>query len=56
MNRHYNKATLVRTAFNWGWLTDSEGQSIVIKVGAWQRPGRHGAGRVESSISLSEGS
>jgi hypothetical protein len=25
------KATLIRTAFNWGWLTGSEVQSIFIK-------------------------
>jgi hypothetical protein len=30
------KATLIRTTFNWGWLTDSEVQSIIIKAGAWQ--------------------
>jgi hypothetical protein len=46
------KATLIRTTFNWGWLTGSEVQSIIIKVGAWQCPGRHGAGRDESSTSL----
>jgi hypothetical protein len=28
------KATLVRTTFNWGWLTGSEVQSIVIKAGS----------------------
>jgi hypothetical protein len=28
------KATLIRTALNWGWLTGSEVQSIIIKVGA----------------------
>jgi hypothetical protein len=33
------KATLLRTIFNWGWLTGSEVQSIIIKVGAWQHPG-----------------
>jgi hypothetical protein len=49
------KAMLIRTTFNWGWLTDSEVQSIIIKAGAWQRPGRHGAGRAESSTSSSEG-
>jgi hypothetical protein len=49
------KATLIRTTFNWGWLTGSEVQSIIIKVGAWQHPGRHGAGGVESSTSSSEG-
>jgi hypothetical protein len=36
-------------------LAGSEVHSIIIKVGAWQCPGRHGAGRAESSISLSEG-
>jgi hypothetical protein len=49
------KAGLNKTTFNWGWLTDSEVQSIIIKVGAWQYPGRHGAGRAESSISSSKG-
>jgi hypothetical protein len=37
------KASLIKTIFNWGWLTGSEVQSIIIKVGAWQHPGRHGA-------------
>jgi hypothetical protein len=46
------KASLVKTTFNWGWLTGSEVQSIIIKVGAWQHPGRHGAGRAESSLCL----
>jgi hypothetical protein len=41
--------------FNWGWLTSSEVQSIIIKVGAWQHPGRHGTGGSESSIFSSEG-
>jgi hypothetical protein len=31
------RATLIRTTFNWGWLTDSEVQSIIIKAGAWCR-------------------
>jgi hypothetical protein len=26
------KTTLIRTTFNWGWLTGSEVQSIIIKV------------------------
>jgi hypothetical protein len=43
-----------RTIFNWGWLTGSEVQSIIIKWGTWQHPGRHGAGRAESSTSSSE--
>jgi hypothetical protein len=50
------KATLIRTTFNWGWLTGSEVQSIIIKVGIWQRPGRHGAAAgAESSTSSSGG-
>jgi len=49
------KATLIRTTFNWGWLTGSEIQSIIIKVGWRQHPGRHGAGGAESSTSSSEG-
>jgi hypothetical protein len=48
------KATLIGTTFNWGWLTGSEVQSIVIKVGTWQHPGRHGAGGAESSTSSSK--
>jgi hypothetical protein len=34
------KANLIRTTFNWDWLTGSEVQSIIIKVGTWQHPGR----------------
>jgi hypothetical protein len=48
------KAALIRTTFNWDWLTSSKVQSI-IKVGTYQHPGRHGAGGVERSISSSEG-
>jgi hypothetical protein len=44
------KATLIRTTFNWGWLTGSEVQSIIIK-GAWQCLGRHSAGGSESYTS-----
>jgi hypothetical protein len=29
------KATLISTTFNWGWLTGSEVQSIIIKKGAY---------------------
>jgi hypothetical protein len=49
------KTTLISTRFNWGWFTASEGQSIIIKVGAWQHPGRPGIGRAKSSTSCSEG-
>jgi hypothetical protein len=40
--------------FNWSWLTGSKIQSIIIKVGTWQHPGRHGAGGAESSTSFSK--
>jgi hypothetical protein len=49
------KTTLIRTTFNWGWLTGSEVQSMIIKVGVWQHPGRYGIGGAESSTSSSEG-
>jgi hypothetical protein len=49
------KATLIRTTFNWAWLTGSEVQSIIIKVVAWQHSGRHGVGEAESSTFSSEG-
>jgi hypothetical protein len=29
-------ATLIRMTFNWGWLSGSEVQSIVIQAGEWQ--------------------
>ena len=51
------KVSLIRTTFNGGnggWLTGSEVQSIIIKVRTWQHPGRHDAGRAESSTSSSE--
>jgi hypothetical protein len=47
-------ATLIRTTFNWGWLTGSEVQFIIIDVETWQHPGRHGTG-AESSTFSSEG-
>jgi len=53
VNRHHDQSnTLVRTTFNWGWLTGSEAQSIIIKAGAWQHPGRPGAGGAEFYISI----
>jgi hypothetical protein len=55
MNRHHDQGKSYKETFNWGWLTDSEVQSITIKVGAWQHPGRHGAEGAESSMSSSKG-
>jgi len=49
------KASLIRITFIWSWLIGSEVQPINIKVGAWQCPGRHGAGGAESSTFSSEG-
>ena len=28
------KASLIKNTFNWGWLTDSEVQTIIIMVGS----------------------
>jgi hypothetical protein len=42
------KASLLRTTFDWGWLTGAEVQSIIIKVGTGESPGRYDAGGVES--------
>jgi len=49
------EAILIRTTFNLGWLAASQVQSIIIKAGAGQHPGRRDAGRAESSASSSEG-
>jgi hypothetical protein len=43
-----------KTIFKWGWPTDSEVQSIIIKAGAWQHAGTHGAEGAESSTPFSE--
>jgi hypothetical protein len=49
------KAILIRTEFNWGSLTGSQVQSIIIKVGAWHYEGRHSQRGAESSTSSSAG-
>jgi hypothetical protein len=52
------KATLMRTVFNWSWLTDSEVQSIIIKAGKWKHPGnvvQREAGVSENSTSSFKG-
>jgi hypothetical protein len=43
------KATLMRTAFDWGWFKGSEVQSVIIMAEAWQHPAKHGTGEAESS-------
>jgi hypothetical protein len=56
VSRHHDQGnSYIGTTFNWGWLTGSKIQSIIIKVGTWQHPDRHGAGGAESSTSSSEG-
>jgi hypothetical protein len=49
------KVTLIRTTFNWGWLTGSEVQSIIIKSRTWQHPDKYGAEGAESPTSSFEG-
>jgi hypothetical protein len=56
VSRHHDHGSLIRTTWNWGWLTRWEVQSIIIKGGAWQHPGRHGAEGAQSSTSCSKGS
>jgi hypothetical protein len=46
------KATLIRMTFHWGWLTGSEVQSIIMKVGTWQHPGRLSAGAESSTYNV----
>jgi hypothetical protein len=29
------KANFIRTTFNWGWLTSSKVQFIILKAGTW---------------------
>jgi hypothetical protein len=49
------KTNLKRTTFNWGWLTGSEVQSILIKTRACHYQGRHGTGGAENSTASSGG-
>jgi hypothetical protein len=49
------KATLTRTTFNWGWLTCSEVQAMIIKEGTWHHPVMCSAGGTESFTSSSKG-
>jgi hypothetical protein len=37
---------------NWGWLTGSVVQSIIIKARKWQHPGRHDTGDAEMLFAL----
>ena len=39
-------ATLIRKAFNWGWLTIQRFGPLLSWQEAWQHAGRHGAGEV----------
>jgi hypothetical protein len=41
-----SQATLIRTTFNWGWLTGSEVQSIIVK----HEHGRIQAGMVQEEL------
>jgi hypothetical protein len=55
MSRQHNQSNSYMDNINWGWLTGSEVQSIIIKAGAWRHPGTHGTGGAESSTSHSDG-
>jgi hypothetical protein len=52
VKRHHDQGN--SWTFGWSWLTGSEVQSIIITSRAWQCPGKHGMGGVESSTSSSE--
>ena len=43
------KASLIKTRFNWGWLTGSEIQPIIVKARAWQH-GSIQAGMVQAEM------
>jgi hypothetical protein len=56
MNRHHDRGcSYIRPTFNWGLLTGSKVQSVIIKAGTWQHLSRHGAGGAKSSTPSSEG-
>jgi hypothetical protein len=52
---HDQEPLLIKTPFNWGYVKGSVVQSIIIKAGKWQYPGRHGAKGTESSTFSPEG-
>jgi hypothetical protein len=57
VNRHHDQGkSYKKTIFNWGWIIDSEVQFITIKEGAWQNPGRCGAGVESSTAGVAESS
>jgi hypothetical protein len=49
VKRHHNQVNSDKDNIR-GWLIGSKIQSIIIKEGAWQHPGRHGTGQAESSV------
>ena len=53
MNRHHDQGKSYKGQHLIG--AGLQVQFIIIKVGAWQHLGRHGAGGAESSTSSSEG-
>lgn len=55
MNRHHDQDNSYKDNINWAWLIGSEVQLIIIKVGAWQHPGRHDARGAKRSTFCSEG-
>ena len=49
MNRYHDQGNSYKDNIELGLAYSSEVQPIIIKVGTWQHPGRHGAGEAESS-------
>jgi hypothetical protein len=55
VNRHHDQDNSLKDNIKLGLAYRfREVQSIIIKVGTWQHPGRRGAGGAESSTSSSE--
>ena len=54
VNRHHGQGNSYKNNFNWGQLTGSEIQSIIIKEGTQKHPGRQSARGADSSTSSSE--
>jgi hypothetical protein len=53
VNRHHDQGKAFKD--NIYFVAGLQVQFIIIKVGAWQHPGRHGAGGAETSTSSSGG-
>lgn len=48
------KLSFIKDSIKLGLTYRFRGSGIIIKIGAWQHPGRNGTGRAEGSTSSSE--